>query len=143
VAYRSIRIRPADLAKAPHKRRRGSLIVEIVVAAALFSTAVFALGRLAQQTASLSVRADDQLGAQLTGENILARLQAADYEQLAKAAKKIESADTNAPYTVQITTKVMKVKEVAATRLSVEINRGAQILVLHDWRFAPSENGND
>jgi hypothetical protein len=165
VACRSVCIRrtafapaafaPIAFALAPHERRRGSFIVEVVVAAALFSTAVFALGRLAQQTASLSVRADEQLGAQLTGENTLARLQLADYAQIPAIAKELETTEADAPYAIQIATKAVKIKGVDATVLSVEIysqshavgqsaaNSRGHSLILHDWRFAEPENGNE
>ncbi|NNE00635.1 MAG: hypothetical protein HKN47_25245 [Pirellulaceae bacterium] len=125
--------------------RRGSFVIEVVMAAALFATAAIAIGRLAKSTSVLSLRADQQLAAQLTAENTLNELQQLAVSQIAQAATDIQEARSESSgMKVQIQTEPFQVDQRPAMHLTVHVTpegageqSGTNLgVTLHDWRIA-------
>ncbi|WP_419189160.1 hypothetical protein [Stieleria marina] len=125
------------------------MIVEVVVAAALFSTAVFALSRLAQTTAKLSVQANEKLSGQIVGENLLARLHATPFDEISAVAKELQARDSErTSNVVKITTKLLSVRGQQVMHIVIDISSsdaknaqpsdelvpsGMSTIKLYDW----------
>ncbi len=123
--------------------RKGSFVVEAVVAAALFSTAVLACSRLALSTAKLSVRADQQLAAQLTAENVLAQLRATPFDQIDSVTQALQTrAKESSGLDVQIESEPFTAGQRDALKLTVKVDpiakrQSGQVnwMTLYDWRI--------
>ena len=121
-----------------YRIRRGSMIIEVVVASILFATALIALGRLARTSTSLNVLSDQRLSAKLTAENAITRLQALDFDAIdtkrdSIATQLSESADLD----VQIQTQSFSIDNQDAMKLTVHVTDQTGVIgvKLHDWRI--------
>ncbi len=118
-------------------QRRGSLVIEAVIASALLATAILALGKLAQSAAALGHQADQRLAATLAGENLLERLRAVPIEAVGERAD--ELADVVAQQTqcdVEVSAKPFSVADREGIHVQVDVSPSPQVRVtLHDWRL--------
>ena len=125
--------------------RRGSLIIEVVISAALFATAVIALGRLSQTTAKLGIQADQRLSAKLTAENVLQHLHQSAADSLDESIAEVEtSASATSGFRVKITSDEFQFAGRDATHFVVEIRdskseHGLKVVV-QDWRLSDEKS---
>ena len=127
-------------------RRRGSLIVELVIMSALFATALIALGKMSQASAKLNIEADRRLASRLLAENVLDRLAAAPIEKLKLVADTEMDADHDG-FAVQIVQAECKIAGKQAVHVSVTASPksdsdSAISVTLHDWRLLNVNSGD-
>jgi Tfp pilus assembly protein PilV len=117
------------------RRRRGSLIIESVVALALLTTAFVALGKLAAASAAVGRDANQRLAAMLTAENALERLRTIPFDTVVDEAPKIAAAmQVRYGCEIRMVTKPFAVGGCEAIHVSVTVQREATVsITLHDW----------
>ncbi len=125
--------------------RRGSLIIESVVAIALLATAFIALGNLAASSAAISRNADQRLAATLAAENVLEQLRDVPFDALAQKASELGKAiEDSYGYKSQIETNDFRVGGRDAVHLAVTIRPSENVSVtLHDWRIDQSSSSEE
>ncbi len=122
--------------------RRGSLVVEAVISAALLGTAAYALTRLARTSAVLSQQADQQLAATLTAENLVERLRRVETGDLSQQATTIAQslADTS-QCEIGVFTESFTNADRQGIHLRIDVTSSPQNRVtLHDWRLVDSSD---
>ena len=122
--------------------RRGSLIIECVIAAMLVTVASVGLLRLGRTASNLNRQANHRLAATLIAENIALRVQQIPFDQLAtetKAAADQTAKETNSKIT--ITTKSFDATPTGSVdgqglHVTIEVRTGTTTsAVRHAWRF--------
>ena len=125
-----------------YRLRRGSLIIEVVVATILFATALVALGRLARASTSLNVQSDQRLSAKLTAENAIVRLNGVDFDEVSKRSEAIENQMSEASgLSVEIETQPFSIQDTSALKLTVHVANESKLVnvTMHDWRVKQEE----
>ena len=129
-----------DYRSSVFRPRRGSLIIESVVAIALLATAFLALGNLAASSAAISRNADQRLAATLAAENVLERLRDVPFDALAEKASELgKTIPDSYGYEGQIETNDFRGGGRDAIHLAVTIRPNENVSVtLHGWRIDQS-----
>ena len=126
------------------KNRRGSLLVEAVIAIALFGTAAVALSQLSQTSAALNLKGDQRLSAQLTAQNVLEMLQHTNFNELNSRIPEIEStAAKQSTWDVAVRSETFEIGDQDAMHIVVHVtqpNTQAKMITLHDWRIRKSDS---
>ncbi len=128
------------------RRRRGSLIIESVVALALLTTAFLALGKLAGASAALAKDANRRLSATLTGENVLERLRMISFDAVIDDAAQIAAAmQESYGCEIQVATEAIELNDREAIHVVVTVQPAATLsITLHDWLISqPSPTSTD
>ena len=119
-------------------RRRGSLIIEAVIAVALLATAGLALTRLASSAALLSRHSSQTLAATLTAENTIERFRGLAADQVLQRAADIGTDLANqSGCQVQVETDEFLTSEQKGIHIQVTVTIEDSIrVVAHDWRLS-------
>ena len=122
------------------RRRRGSLIIESVVALALLTTAFLALGKLAGASAAIGKDASQRLSATLAGENMLERLRMIPFTTVIDDASKIAAVmQESCGFEIQVATEAFAVNDHEAIHVAVTVRSAATLsITLHDWLISQS-----
>ncbi len=119
--------------------RRGTLIVEAVIALVLLATATFALTKLAKSSAALGQQSDQRLTATLAAENTIQRLQGVAADKLSDQADQVAALvaqDTGCE--IDVSTEPFTTGDREGIHVRVDASIGPAIRVsLHDWRLPP------
>lgn len=127
--------------------RRGSLIIESVVALTLLATALVALGKLAATSTAIGKQGDQRLAATLAAENLLERLDAIPFEEVAAEARRIADViEESCGYDIAATTEEFRAGDTDSIHVSVTVRASSLVAVtLHDWKTSvpkSSESGD-
>lgn len=121
----------------------GSVIVEVVLAAALLATAGVGLSKLVGRSQIVARQSDQRLAAALTAANVIHRLKATEVEEIEMVAGRLQrSAIESTGYDVQVTIKPMRGANSSSSgsHVRVEVIADDSVrVVMHDWRFRASE----
>lgn len=133
---KTIRARPA---------RRGSLVIEAVISAALLATAGYALTRLARTSSTLSQQADQQLAATLTAENLVERLRALESDELQQRATTVAQSLADASQCeIEVLTESFTHAGREGIHIRIDVSSSPQNRVtIHDWRLVDSNNAGE
>lgn len=129
-----------------YRLRRGSMIIEVVVASILFATALVALGRLARASTSLNVQSDQRLSAELTAQNAIVRLNGVDFDDVPQQSKSIQTQlNESSALLVKIDTQPFSIGDESALKMTVHVanESGLVNVTMHDWRINQDEKSQD
>ncbi len=121
--------------------RSASVIIEVVLSAALLATAGVALAKLSRGAGSLSQQADQHLAAELAADNVLNRLASLPADEVKERAAKIAKAvaedtgcevDTNVESFESGDARGVHVRVEVTTEMAVRVVR-------HAWRLQTPE----
>lgn len=126
--------------------RRASLMVEAVIAVTLLSTAIVALGKLAQSTARLQIQSDQRLTAALAADNLFERLREIPTPSIDESAKELAAqwlAKTGCKLEVETEPFTVRGRDGVHVTVISRPSDGRPV-TLHDWYLAsPSEDPSD
>lgn len=123
--------------------RDGSVVVEVVLAAALLATAGVGLSKLVGRSQIVARQSDQRLAAALIATNVIERLKVTDADQVETVANRLQlSAIESTGYDVQVTIKPIQGanSNLSGSHIRVEIIADDSVrVVMHDWRFWASQ----
>lgn len=129
--------------------RVGSVVLEVVIAAALLATAGIGLGNLAMRSQTISRQSDQRLAAKLIAGNVLGRLNAidlndADIESLEREVSKVSGYDVHIKIDSINISKSMSSSVASAKHVRVEVVSMSNVrVVMHDWRVQKKPNAEE
>ncbi len=119
------------------RRCAGSFVIEAVISVLLLATASLAVVRLARSSVDLQLRADREMAAALTAQNVIRQLDALPSDPFPEQVAEIENAyGQQSGCDVSISLRPFDRDGVAGLHLRVDVAAGDQARVtLHDWRL--------
>ncbi|TWU47246.1 hypothetical protein Poly51_50450 [Rubripirellula tenax] len=133
--------RPLFFSVRPSRMRRGSVVLEAVLASALLATAGVTLARLAQSSAALNRQSDQQLAATLAADNVMHRLDGLSVEDVRSSVDKTcASISRSSGCDVQAIIDDVVGVDARGIHVRVEVTTGGGGRVRrHHWKFNEPE----
>lgn len=121
----------------------GSVVVEVVLAAALLATAGVGLSQLVARSQVVGRQSDQRLAGALIAGNVIERLKTVDVDQIESQAEQLQqSATKSTGYDVRVTIDPITVTDStpSGSHVRVEVIADDSVrVVMHDWRLRNSD----